>query len=132
MLDSKTMEKTALSEVTKHLFLPNCRYLLQEHTWVVQAGWRGSCSAAAADWGSGAARKAAAAGGFWHKMSPGGEEALYLPSGLVGCTDGTSTFLSKKQHNNNTANEFLNYIAAPVTNLFSLHLDEFIMFCYLF
>lgn len=60
-------------------------------TWVVQARWCGSCSAAAADWGSGAEGRAAAAGGLWRKMSPDGEEGLCLPSGQEGYTDGTLT-----------------------------------------
>lgn len=61
----------------------------------MQGGWCGS--AAAADSGSGAAGRAAAAGESWHTMNPDGEEALYLPSGQEGCTDGTLTFLSGRQ-----------------------------------
>lgn len=63
-------------------------------TCLVQAGRFGGCLAAD-DYGSGAEGSAAAARGTWNRMNPDGWEALYLPSGQDGCTDGTLVSLPK-------------------------------------
>lgn len=59
---------------------------------MAQAGWSGSCSAAAVGSGSVVAGTAAAAGAGGRSWNPAAARSSHL-SGLVECTGGTSTSL---------------------------------------